>query len=182
MPPPLWTLPPTGQTDHGNELIFGTQGHLWMTTWAIGAIFEILPLSRVMGGLGLTPGVEKSRKIFFRFFSFFCQICSVLCPNFLRIHAKTFKKSENGVLRAYKKYCSFYRFLRILRKSAGEDFRKPQHPRVSRLTVSCADPTLCRFQSAARNRREKPPNKLQNKLVSKKKQKRFSQVLHTLKL
>ena len=59
-PPHFGPYPPTGQTDHGNELIFGTQGHLWMTTWAIGAIFEILPLSRVMGGLGLTPGVEKS--------------------------------------------------------------------------------------------------------------------------
>ena len=73
MPPHFGPYPPTGQTDHGNELIFGTQGHLWMTTWAIGAIFEILPLSRVMGGWGSPLGSKNHEKFFSDFFHFFAR-------------------------------------------------------------------------------------------------------------
>ena len=52
--------PPTDQTEHGNEPIFGTHSHLWTNTGVIRAIFEIPPRSRdIEGGRGDLGG-EKS--------------------------------------------------------------------------------------------------------------------------
>ena len=60
IPPPIHRAPPTDQTEHGNEPIFGTHSHLWTNTGVIRAIFEIPPRSRdIEGGRGDLGG-EKS--------------------------------------------------------------------------------------------------------------------------
>ena len=65
------TSPPTAKTGYRRYLIFGMDTHQVPTGGPTEAIFDIWPLSQVMGVGQLTPRGQKLGKIFFPIFLFF---------------------------------------------------------------------------------------------------------------